>query len=123
MVVSKICLTDDDIYVDMKGKSPMERAFDRDLLRALCEGQVISPEAIERLPSGIVRTAEWDNTVEPTVGITIREIEGLTDLLIVSRSLELIDRGKKFRFDSFELIVKDRKIELWKRRRHETVRG
>ena len=116
MIVSTILLTRDDHYVDSHGILPLRPSHDKTLLRELVRGQIISPEAIEMLPASICNVGVWDNTQEPTIGITILEIDALTDLLIVSRSNGIILDGKKFRFDNFTLLVKCTNIEIWKRK-------
>jgi len=69
------------------------------------------------LPPSMKRVVTVDDKwLEPTVGVTIPEIDALSDLLIVVHSNELIVRGKQFRLDNFELIVKDKKISLYKRK-------
>ena len=69
------------------------------------------------LPPSIRGTVQVvSDRVEPTIGITIKEIAALSDILIVSHSNELIVRGKQFRLDAFKLVVKDRKTSLYIRK-------
>ena len=116
MVVSTILLTRDNKYVKEDGSLPKRPNFDKKLLTELVRGQIISPEAIEMLPASITNVAVWNNRSEPTIGITIPEIDALTDLLIVSRSNETILGGKTFRLDNFNLIVTTPHLDLYKRK-------
>jgi len=116
MVVSTILLTRDDIYVSDKGKLPVRPSFDKDLLKCLVKNQIISVEASSILPKSIKDMAyDITSRIEPTTGVTIPEIAGLTDLLIVVRSEELLF-GKQFRLDNFEQIVCLKELEIWRRK-------
>jgi hypothetical protein len=117
MVVSTINLTYDNVYVNKDGKLPTRSSFDKELLTALCKNQIVSTKAYNMLPGSIRRDVTSTHKVEPTIGITIDEIDGLTDLLIVVRSIDDC-KGKKFRFDRFRLITKQGEIELWIRQRN-----
>ena len=115
MITSTILLTSDNFYVNENGELPSRPPHDKQLLATLCKDQSVSQKAYDMLPPSI-REVVKVTELEPTIGITIPEIDALTDLLIVSRSNELIVRGKKFDLErSFKLLIKDRKIELWGR--------
>jgi len=117
MIVSTILLTKDNFYINENGDLPKRGLHDKHLLTELVRGQTISTKAAEMLPPSIKGLAQViSDKVEPTVGITIREIAGLSDILIVSHSTELIVRGSVFRLDNFELLVKDRKTSIYKRK-------
>ena len=115
MIISTVILTKDNFYVTEDGRLPTRASFDKKLLTSLCKGQHISHDAYEMLPNSI-RNLTHLTSDEPTIGITIKEIDVLTDLLIVVHSNELITRGKQFRLDKFELLVKDRKVSLYIRK-------
>ena len=117
MIVSTLFLSADDYYATEDNKLPCPRPeFDKRLLTELVRGQVISIEGRDMLPPSIRKNAQALSNVEPTIGITIPEIAGLTDLLIVVRSLIPLGRGKKFRLDKFKRIVHLSSIELWVRK-------
>jgi len=117
MVVSTILLSRDNKYVKDDGSLPKRPNFDKALLKALCENQIVSDEAYDMLPPSIKSVVnlptKWE---EPGIGITIPEIDALTDLLIVSRSNETILGGKTFRLDNFNLIVTTPHLDLYKRK-------
>jgi len=113
MIVSTILLSPENVYVDKDGNLPYRPNFDKDLLREVVRGQRVSFKAKEMLPESIASLAYSSHF--PNVGITIPEIDELTDLLIVIRSADHIE-GKKFRFDNFYPILKLKDIELWRRR-------
>lgn len=116
MIVSSILLTKDDKYIDSRGKLPERPYFDKDLLTFLCMGKSVSKLGYNTLPHSIkVLTNVTEG--EPEIGITIPEINGLTDLLIVVRSPESCNGGKEFDLHrSFKNIMKDESIELWIRK-------
>ena len=117
MIVSTILLTKDNFYINENGDLPKRGSHDKRLLTELVRGQTISIKAAEMLPPSIKGLAQViSDKVEPTIGITIEEIAALSDILIVSHSTELIVRGKQFRLDGFELLVKDRKTSIYKRK-------
>ena len=116
MIVSTIILTKDNFYVNSEGKLPARPDFDKELLSNIVTGQRVSDKAYEMLPRSMKKVVKFSMGMEPTVGITIKEIDGLTDLLIVVHSNEIITRGKQFRMDNFKLLVKDRKVSIYKRK-------
>ena len=117
MIVSTILLTKDNFYINDKGELPKRGSHDKNLLTELVRGQTISIKAAEMLPPSIKGLAQViSDKVEPTIGITIEEISALSDILIVSHSNELIIRGKQFRLDGFELLVKSKYIDIYKRK-------
>mgnify|MGYP006883055741 CR=1 FL=1 len=116
MIVSTILLTRDNHYVDDNGNLPDRPTFDKPLLTGLCKNQEVSQDAYDMLPPSIRQIVRGVTEEEPTIGITIPEIDGLTDLLIVSRSNGTIYSGKKFRFNNFKLLANDMSLEIWKRK-------
>ncbi len=118
MIVSTILLSKDDYYVDSEGNLPSRGCveFDKNLLKALVSGKSVSYKSIKMLPPSIAEVAKV-TAEEPEVGITIREIDALSDLLIVTRSCADISEGKTFNLNkSFKPLVKDTKIEIWIRK-------
>jgi len=115
-MIGTIILTLDNFYVDEHGNIPSRRGveFDKELLRTFIRGEVISERAAAILPPSLVKEANHIAQVG-TVAITIPEIADC-DILIITRSREQIIRGKQFRLDDFELVVKQRDIEIWRRR-------
>jgi len=110
MIVGTILLTKDNVYVKDDGSLPIRPAWDKELLKGLIDGGRVSDKAYAMLPPSMRKLVEVDTKL-PNIPITIKELAN-ADLLIVSRSLELC-RGKKFRFENFRLLLKDRKVELW----------
>ena len=114
-MIATLLLTKDNVYVSEDGKLPVRPKFDKDLLTGLAKGLVVSKAGYDMLPSSIKSEVFCDQR-ESTFPVTIKEIDGLTDLLIVSRSDEYIVEGKEFRLDNFTLLVKQPSIEIYKRR-------
>ena len=118
MIVGTILLDPFDRYVDEEGNLPSPRPiFDKDLLRELVKGEIISNEGFELLPPSIANVAkDITSKREPTVPITISEIDALSDILIVVRTTKAISGNRTFRFDNFKMIVKQPSLEIWVRK-------
>lgn len=113
MFCGTILLTKDNFYVDINGNLPKRPKHDKLLLSEICRNQVVSDEAYNMLPLSIQKLCTVGT--QPTVPITINELANC-QILIVSRSTDEVSSGKTFRLDNFNLIVKDRKIEIWSRK-------
>ena len=115
-IYSTILLDENDNYL-CDGKLPERRMWDKELLKSIVDGEIISKQAAELLPKSIKETAkDITNEVQPTVGITIEEISALSDILIVVRSGAVCkDNFKKFRFTNFKRILREFNLEIWKR--------
>ena len=116
-IYSTILLDENDCYL-CDNKLPHRASFDKGLLTAMVKDEYISKEAGLLLPESIKwQAADITNSIQPTIGITIKEIDALTDILIISRSTKTC-RGecKKFRLDKFKCILKTQQIEIWTRR-------
>jgi len=50
---------------------------------------------------------------EITMAVTIPEIAKYSDVLLVNRSSENLEGGKKFRLDNFKLLTKQGQLEIW----------
>lgn len=116
MIVSTLLLDQNNCYVNDKGELPRRPAFDKELLQTLCTGQTISNHAAVMLPPSILDVVGHISSGQPTIGITIPEIDALTDLLLVTRSSCAVKEGKTFRMDNFKLITEQGEIEIWKRK-------
>lgn len=118
MIVSTILLTRDNYYVGENGKLPARPKHDKELLTSIVKDQYVTDAGFDMLPPSIreLTRSAVANFKEPTTGITIQEINDLTELLIVSRSPKPLYSGKKFRLDNFRLLVEDIQIELWVRK-------
>ena len=139
-MISTILLSKNDCYIDEYGNLPSRESvpYDKELLEAFCTNQIVSEKGYRILPPSIskkvkvstIRANSTTNTgdiidgsdgpdgpdrvnLPITIGITISEISELSDVLVVSRSNEILKNGKKFRLDSFKLITKQGQIEIW----------
>ena len=117
-MIATILLTKDDQYL-IEGRLPTRPDYDKDLLTGLARGMIVSKKGFDMVPNSIKREVHCPVGIskEPNFPITIPEISGLADILLVVRSLEIGGSDSKvFRFDNFELLLKQREIELWKRK-------
>lgn len=113
-MIGTILLTHDNKYVKADGSLPARPDFDKELLTAVVNRGFVSHEGYKLLPPSIQKVAYGPNLHYDTA-ITIREL-AKCDLLIVTRSLELVDSdAKEFRMDAFSCVVKDRKLEIWRK--------
>ena len=115
MITATILLDSNDCYVDWNGKLPQRPHYDKELLTAFVSMGLISQAGKDMLPSSM-KDISTLTLSEPTLPITIPEIDGLTDLLIVSRSVKKVQGGKVFRMDNFKHIASGGRIELWVRK-------
>ena len=115
-IVSTILLDQHDNYL-CYGKLPIYRPeWDKKLLTALCKGEVVSNDGIKCLPKSISDIMIHTSEVEPHP-VTVPEIDGLTDILIVVRTDSKCNlHAKRFRFDRFRPIVKTDELEIWERK-------
>ena len=116
MIVGTILLDENDCYTYDNDELPIRPDFDKELLTFLAKDQTVSREGYRILPLGIKRIISSITYREPTFPITVPEIDGLSDLLIVSRGYKNGENGKRFRFDNFKCILKEQRIEIWKRK-------
>ena len=115
-IYSTILLDENDNYL-CEEKLPHRPLWDKELLKSMVSEEIISKQAAELLPKSIRETARAvTNEIQPTIGITIKEISALSDILIVIRSTKICKgTGKKFRFTNFKRILREFNLEIWKR--------
>ena len=115
-MIATLNLTRDNVYVMENGDLPSRQMYDKDLLTGLAKGLTVSKAGYDMLPKSIKKEVyHFNTTQEPQFPVTIKEIDALADIIIVVWSNE-IGRGKEFRFDSFELMLKQRDISLYRRK-------
>lgn len=114
MIVGTILLSQDDCYIDDRKQLPYRPSFDKGLLKSLISMNTITNKGFNLLPGSIMSVAKIDN-YNPSMAVTIRELDAIADLLIVSRSPRKCRNGKKFRFTNYKLLVKTAELELWSR--------
>jgi len=118
MIVGTILLTADRQYVIDGGRLPTRGSWDKELLKTLAKGHYVSDKGYEMLPPSIQAVVKQaDKWQEPEFPVTIREIDSLSDLLIVSHSNEVSPIGKVFELNrSFELLTYGKKTSIWRRK-------
>ena len=115
MITSSIILDINNRYVGKNGQLPSRPGFDKAFLTNLVSKNLVSKAGFDLLPKSI-RSKAVITHGEPELPLTIPEIDGLTDMLIVIRSYIDLGKGKKFRLDRFKRIAKSGQIEIWFRR-------
>jgi len=115
MLTGILLLTEDNMYVDDRGNLPHRPTYDKALLRTLVSLNTITHRSYDLLPKSIQKVATVSNT-NPTLVLTIQEIDALADFLIIVRSARKVRNGKKFRLDKFEQVAAPGQLELWKRK-------
>lgn len=116
MIFGTILLSNNNRYVDADGKLPERPKGDKQLLKTLVENNLVSQDGYNMLPPSMQKIATITHG-EPTLPVTIREINGLSDLLLVVRSYIVIPGGKEFRMDNFELISTSGQYSIYKRKK------
>ena len=102
-MVGTILLDTNNYYIDSEGKLPVRPNGDKELLKTLVSGRVVSKLAFEILPKSISSVAMGYSSTFYNVPITIKELAEAM-ILIVHRSPVEIEVGKKFRLDKFKQI-------------------
>ncbi len=115
-IVSTILLDEKNTYVYEDGSLPIRTQWDKELLSTFLLDENVSGEGFRMLPDSLGRKVAGITPGEP-YPITVPEIDGLTDILLVTRGQSKAKPGKKFRFDKFTCILKEQRLEIWKRDR------
>lgn len=102
-MVGTILLDKHNHYVDNEGNLPVRPEGDKELLKTLVSGSILSGHAFKILPKSISSVARGYSSISYNVPITIRELSE-AKLLIVHRSPIEIEQGKKFRLDNFKQV-------------------
>ena len=113
-MISTILLTQENVYVKEDGTLPSRPSHDKSILSNMLKGHTVTKKGFAMLPNSMKKDVFCDER-SPSFPVTVPEIEALSDIILVVRSIELC-RGKVFRLDSFELLLKNRDIELWIRK-------
>ena len=113
-MINTILLDKYNHYIDSEGDPPRRPSFDKQLLTAFCYNQFVSKKGFDLLPKSIQKFVTVDDN-NITRGITIKEISNLSTVLLIIRSKKTIKRGKKFRLNCFNNLIKEKNIELWVR--------
>ena len=118
-IFSTILLSADGCYL-CDNELPSRIKGDKQFLRAMLTDEIISVRAYKLLPKSIRSVVKSvTNETEPTTGVSIDEIDALTDILIVIRSGKKCEGDcKKFRMDKFELLIRSGQIEIYQRRKN-----
>jgi hypothetical protein len=111
-MISTILLSQNDCYVSEDGKLPKRPIFDKELLNAFVKNQKVSKKGLNSLPPSMQKNLTIVENENITIGITIPEIAS-SNVIIIIRSDEILENGKIFRLDNFNLLVKTNKIEIW----------
>jgi len=113
-MINTILLSSNGCYVDENGNLPVRPKYDKELLSAFCKNATVSQKSFNSVPPSMQKYLRiYDETKEITAAFSISEIARLSDVLIVNRSSEELENGKKFRFDNFKLLTKQGNIEIW----------
>jgi len=113
-MINTILLDTNDNYVDNQGKLPKRPDYDKELLKAFSLNQTVSKKGYDRLPPSMRKFLTiTENTKEITMAVTIPEIAKYSDILLVNRSSENLENGKRFRLDDFYLLTKQGQFEIW----------
>jgi hypothetical protein len=115
MTIGTILLTEDNCYVDDRKQLPHRAIWDKEWLTTLVSLNTISKKGYDMLPPSMQKVANVTHG-EPSLAITIPELDELPDLLFVIRSTRRVSNGKKFKLDKYKRIAASCQIEIWKRK-------
>lgn len=117
-MTNTILLDPNDNYVDTNGKLPSRDSipYDKEFLKAFTLNQTVTQKGYDGLPPSMRKfLTVTDDIREITMAVTIPEISKYSDLLIVNRSTEVLENGKRFRLDDFKLLTKQGQLEIYTR--------
>jgi len=113
-MINTILLDPNDNYVDNNGNLPKRPDYDKKLLKAFTLNQTVTQNGYDGLPPSMRKfLTVTEDLKEITMAVTIPEIAKYSDVLLVNRSSENLENGKKFRLDNFKLLTKQGQLEIW----------
>jgi len=116
MKIGTIMLSQDGCFVDDRKNLPQGRPqWDKQWLKTLVGLNTVSKAGYDMLPPSIKEVATVTHG-EPTLAITVPELDSLPDILFVVRSPRMTRNGKKFRLTNYETIMTEERFEIWKRK-------
>ena len=117
MTIGLVLLTHDDSYL-VDGRLPTRPSWDKDLLLGICENRkiVCSEATYKELPTPIISRGDVKIGNQPfgaDINLGIDTFDRLPDLLLISRSTDMLGT-KKFRYrDEYKQILNLGGFELW----------
>ncbi len=114
MLIGTVLLSQDGMYIDDRKQLPYRPNWDKQWLKILVSLNTITKSGYDTLPPSIQAVAKVTHS-EPTLAITIPELDALPDILYVVRSSRMAHKGKKFRLDNYEAILKEQRFEIYQR--------
>jgi len=112
--VCTLLLDQHDNYVYDDDTLPRRPLWDKELLTAFVKDERLSEAGYNMLPRSIAMLTT-KSEYEP-YPITIPEIDGLADIILVTRGKGQPKSGKIFRFDNFRRILAADNLEVWSRK-------
>jgi len=116
-MINTILLSSNGCFVDENGNLPSRENidYDKELLNAFCKNATVSQKSFNSVPPSMQKSLKIQKMYndEITLALSIPEISELSDVLLVNRSSEILENGKKFRFDNFNMLTKQGNIEIW----------
>jgi hypothetical protein len=113
-MINTILLSKDSKYVSADGNLPKRPPYDKALLSAFCKDKVVSERGFNTLPNSLQKLViKQVGNQAITLGVTIPEIDEYSNVLLVSRSDEVLEGGKPFRMNKFHCLIKNKDIEVW----------
>ena len=115
MKIGTILLSQDGKYIDDRGNLPYRTLYDKEWLTKLVSLNTISKKGYDLLPPSMQEVATLHHS-NPTLALTIPELDTLPDILFVVRSARMASGGKIFKLDKYKPIVMEQRLEIWSRK-------
>ena len=120
MTLGILLLSSDGFYVDEEGNLPQRTLWDKQFLLDLCRDRkvIASDSTIGHLPKSLLDVCKSvDNSARPfgydiNLGIETYNMYD-TDILLITRSAEPLHKGKIFKLDDYDFILKQGDLEIW----------
>ena len=120
MTLGILLLSSNGFYVDEEGNLPQRTPWDKQFLLDLCRNRkvIASNNTIGQLPKSLLNVCKSvDNSARPfgydiNLGIETYNMYD-TDILLITRSAEPLHKGKIFKLDNYDLILRQGDLEIW----------
>jgi len=117
MTIGLVLLSADGFYLSEFGTLPRRPLWDKEFITKVIKGKRVlcSYTTLATLPKSMLSIAQFttDTKAEYDVNFGIDTFKVKPDLLIVSRSIKNLHRGKRFDLSEFDQVVQTEGLEMY----------
>jgi dihydrofolate reductase len=119
MTIGIFLLTENNYYIDSDGKLPKRPTYDKQLLTELIRGETVccGSNTWDSLPQSMKQLVRRRKCTEASINLGIATLYAHPPkLLIIVRSTEEFDDGKKLHLTNYKRLLREGNLELYIRR-------